>query len=95
MNLGQRETHWCAQCGQQRRFELLLIYKCWCLYWIFGVVTSRKYLKRCSACGSGWELDAKKVAPFVQPAIPFMQRFGLLSLVAAIALVIGVGAATR
>lgn len=94
INLSRRETHWCSNCGQQRPFSLFLQYACWRLYWIFGFVTSRRYMKQCSFCGGEWWLDSRKVDPSVHVPIPFMQRFGLLSLIAAIT-VVGIGSAVK
>jgi hypothetical protein len=85
INLGQCETQWCAKCGGQRPFSILFNYKCFRLYWLFGVVFSRRYLKRCACCGGGWQLDPKNIN--ARSPIPFMQRFGLLTLIAALAVI--------
>jgi hypothetical protein len=87
--LGQSELHFCQTCGQQREFQLTLTYMEWCLYWLFGIVTSRHYQMLCAACRKGWKLDHQKVEPFLsKPVIPFMQRFGLFTLIGGLALLI-------
>lgn len=87
--LGQSELHYCQTCGQQRRFRLTLIYIEWCLYWIFGIVTSRDYQMLCEMCRDGWKLETHKVEPFLsKPVIPLMQRFGLFVLLGGLAILI-------
>ncbi len=87
--LGESERHCCQTCGQQRRFQLTLTYMEWCLYWIFGIVTSRDYRMLCEVCRNGWQLEPHKVEPFLsKPMIPFMQRFGLFILIAGLGILI-------
>jgi hypothetical protein len=89
--LGQSELHFCQTCGQQRRFQLTLTYIEWRLYWIFGIVTSRGYQMLCEVCRKGWKLEIQKVEPFLpRPVIPFMQRFGLFTLIGGLAILIAV-----
>ena len=88
VNLGHTEMHLCPTCRQQRRFDLILVYKRWCLYWLFSFITSRKYRMVCEVCRKGWELRREKVEPYLADVhIPFMHRYGLASLAAALAAV--------
>jgi len=91
INLGRPETHSCANCGSQRPFSVLFHYRCFRLYWLFGVVTSKRYVKQCAFCGAAWQVDPKNVA--ARFPIPFMQRFGLVTLVTAVIVAIVAGAA--
>lgn len=81
VNLGRAETNKCLTCQQTRSFSLLLQYEYFHVFWLFGLVTKKKYFLACDACQRGWELDKKKVeARLTGSAIPFMRRFGLLLL---------------
>lgn len=86
VNLGHTEIHVCSNCRQERRFDLVLVYKRWFLYWLFGFITCRKYRMVCEVCRRGWELRREKVEPYVSEVhIPFMHRYGLASLAVALA----------
>ena len=78
VGLGYTETHPCATCEKDRPFNLLLQYRYFHLYWLFGMVTEKKYLLVCEVCRRGWELEKEKVGPVLQEVrIPFMRRYGL------------------
>jgi hypothetical protein len=88
VNLGHAEIHLCQTCRQQRRFDLTLIYKRGCLYWLFCFISSKKYRMVCEVCRTGWELRGAKVEPYLAKVhIPFMHRYGLASLAAVLAAV--------
>lgn len=88
VNLGHTEVHLCPICRQQRRFDVVLVYKRWCLYWLFGFITSRNYRMVCEVCRRGWGLRNDKVEPYLSAAhIPFMHRYGLATLAAVLATV--------
>jgi hypothetical protein len=89
-------TATCSKCNDTRPFRVFLSYSYMHLYWIFGAVLGRKYMAACTVCGQGFLLNKKQAkqtvgtnAPIVQGnPIPFMQRWGLATLVAALALFI-------
>ena len=85
VSLGEIPESNCARCGGFRRFRAVLNYSYFRLYFIFGVVTTRKYVAACSACGQGFLLDKDKTSQLVgKDPIPFMDRWGLGLLVASV-----------
>ncbi|HZU28193.1 MAG TPA: hypothetical protein VFA04_21870 [Bryobacteraceae bacterium] len=90
IDLGGHETRFCPRCAQEHLFRYALQYTCFRLYFIFGVVTSKHDLLLCTFCGQGWRLKAGEGVPSVRPSIPFMHRFGLLGLVTAVAILVGI-----
>lgn len=85
MDLG---THHCAQCGD-RPFRIFLNYSYFNLYWIFGLVTRRRYIAACTNCSRGTMLDKKQVQPLFAPnpikdPVPFMDKWGLAMLASAV-----------
>jgi hypothetical protein len=81
LNLGTVENRHCDVCEKNRPFNMFLRYRYWGLYWVFNVVTEKKYLLLCDVCQRGWELERSKVEGTLKSVpIPFMHRFGLLSL---------------
>ncbi|MGA3048516.1 MAG: hypothetical protein ABSD67_17925 [Terracidiphilus sp.] len=96
--LGELGTQSCARCGIARPFRAFLKYSNFHLYWIFGVVTSRKYLAACSVCSQGVIVDKNQLqlAPTAnEDPIPFMEKWGLGVFVAIIALVVSAVAMHR
>ena len=80
VDLGHQEAQQCTNCGQSRLFRTFLQYTSFALYWVFGVITERKYLKLCDVCSRGVEVP-KDQLPSYNPtpaSIPFMHRYGLL-----------------
>ena len=77
--IGERE---CPSYGTVRQVQLDLSYSFFALYWIFKRVTNKVYLLSCTKCRESWTLDDPgKVEDAVgKPPIPFMHRYGLLSL---------------
>jgi len=67
----------------------VLSYSYFKLYWIFGVVTGRRYLAACSICNQGTLID-KNQLPFspTTVTIPFMDQWGLAILGGILGLVI-------
>lgn len=82
INLGQGGTQHCEVCERERPFHYLLQYRYFHLYWVFGMVTQKQYLLLCDICNRGWKLNSGEVEKRLGKAlpIPFMQRFGLLTL---------------
>jgi len=97
INLGGQQAKPCATCGQERQFSLLLQYRFFALYYLFGVVTQKKYLLLCNICSRGWEMDDAKAleAQLTKSPIPFMKRYGLLVLAGIIVFFILVMSATN
>lgn len=89
VNLGVVEVTHCDVCEKDRAFNLILCYRYWGLYWVFNVVTEKKYMLVCDVCQRGWELDSSRVEEAIKSVpIPFMRRFGLLVF---IGIVVGIG----
>jgi hypothetical protein len=84
-------TYSCPRCGLARPFRAVLTYSYFRLYWIFGMVTGRRYLCACTICGQGSVIDRSQI-PFVpeHDPIPFMQQWGLALFLGAIALVVAI-----
>jgi hypothetical protein len=84
--LGRHETRHCETCEKERLFNLVLRYRYWHLYWIFALVTQKKYLLVCEICQRGWELPSRTVEEAIgRVPIPFMRRYGFVALVLVIA----------
>ncbi|MGA3346096.1 MAG: hypothetical protein ABSC76_14635 [Terracidiphilus sp.] len=83
----------CTRCGTSRPFHALLRYKEFHLYWIFGIVTSRKLLAACAVCNQGTAMEKQMLPPTVdQDPVPFMQKWGLGVFLGIVALIIAVAA---
>ena len=78
LSLGQDERE-CANCGRVQPFQLSLTYKFFHLYWIFRLVTKKKYWLSCVVCEQGLELESDKVESAMgKPPIPFWDKYGLV-----------------
>lgn len=94
--LSELGTQSCPRCSANRPFRAFLKYTNFHLYWIFGVVTSRKYLAACTVCNQGVVLDKNRLAPTAnEDPIPFMEKWGLGVFVAIIALIVFIVAMNR
>ena len=82
IDLGQHQIYQCGNCGQQRPFRLAFHYTFFRLYFLFGMVTSRRYIRQCSCCGKGWLQEPSRIGPERWPSIPFMHRFGFFIFIA-------------
>jgi hypothetical protein len=89
--LAEMGTYSCPRCGLARPFRAVLSYSYFRLYWIFGMVTGRRYLCACTICGQGTLIERTQIpnAPPSDP-IPFMQQWGLFLFLGAIALLVAV-----
>ena len=89
--LAEMGTYSCPRCGLARPFRAVLSYSYFRLYWIFGMVTGRRYLCACTICGQGTLIERSQIpnAPPSDP-IPFMQQRGLFLFLGAIALLVAV-----
>jgi hypothetical protein len=87
--LADMGTYSCPRCGLARPFRAVLSYSYFRLYWIFGMVTGRRYLCACTICGQGTLIERSQIpnAPPSDP-IPFMQQWGLFLFLGAIALLV-------
>ena len=93
LNLGEIGERECPSCGTVQPVQLDLAYGFFALYWIFKRVTKKAYSLSCTECGESWTLDdPRKVEATVgKPPIPFMHRYGLLSLGVFVALLVAAG----
>ena len=82
IDLGQQQIQYCGHCRQQRPFRLAFQYTFFRLYCLFGMVTSKRYIRQCSCCGKGWRQEPCRIDPDRRPSIPFMHRFGLFMFIA-------------
>ena len=76
---GYRE---CGNCGAECSSTMIVRYSYTNFYFVLGVVTGYEYFLACDDCDACLQLpkaEAKAIAPHVP--IPFMRRFGCLSLV--------------
>ena len=89
--LAEMGTYSCPRCGLARPFRAVLRYSYFRLYWIFGLVTGRRYLCACTICGQGSVIDRSQI-PFVpeHDPIPFMQQWGLAVFLGAIVLLVAI-----
>ena len=79
LNLGRLDERECSNCGRVQPFQLSLSYKFFYLYWIFRLVTKKKYSLSCVVCEHGWELESGKVESAMgKPPIPFWDKYGLV-----------------
>lgn len=81
LDLGKIEPTYCEFCKQERPFRGQLTYGIFGFFWVFLMVTSKKYWLICQSCGERYRAGPQEVAslrPLAQ--IPFMDRFGLLVL---------------
>jgi len=68
----------CTLCNRAGSLQLFVKYSSVHLYWIFGVITSRKYLAACSSCRGGARVDKHEIEHVITSnPIPFMDRWGL------------------
>lgn len=89
ITLDMHGTRHCESCDQDRSFSVVLQYRYWGFDWIFNFLTMRKYIMRCDACENGLELDRKAVeAKLDGVPIPFIHRYGMLTLLELIALLL-------
>jgi len=83
---GPAGTELCATCGQSRPFRWKLHYQLNHLYYVFGFVSGKQYLRACEVCGRGAVHPAAEVeASLGKSAIPFMDRFGCLAALGGVA----------
>ena len=85
LSLGAMGAQPCAQCGFLRPFTMMLNYSYFCLYFIFGVITRRRYIAACNVCGRGAAMDKSQVKSVIRErSVPFMDKWGLAVLMSAI-----------
>lgn len=94
--LGELGDQSCPRCGGFRPFRAVLSYKYFHLYWIFGLVTGRKYIAACNGCGQGALLESSQVAHLnPDEKIPFMEKWGLGIFLVLIAVILTFAAVRR
>ncbi|PPV08572.1 hypothetical protein XbrCFBP1976_02145 [Xanthomonas bromi] len=88
--LGAADNAHCDQCAQQRSFRNVLHYRYAHLWYLFGWVTKKRYLRVCDGCNHTTVLETKTFeASRGKPPIPAYRRFGgmvLLGLIAVVAI---------
>ncbi|MBB5864580.1 hypothetical protein [Xanthomonas sp. 3058] len=91
--LGAANTANCSQCGQERSFRNVLHYRYAHLWYLFGWVTKKRYLRVCDGCNHTTQLDTKTFeATLGTSPIPAYRRFGGLVLLCLIAALVAFGA---
>jgi len=81
MNLGAMDRRRCDTCEATQPFSIVLQYRYWALYWIFSLVTEKRFLLVCDVCHRGSEIEAAAIEQLLAAdPIPFMRRFGVLVL---------------
>jgi len=77
VDLGFVESKVCANCEKTRPFKLILQYCYSHFFFIFGWLTSKKYLLLCEECQHGESVDSNQIeATLDRHPIPFMRRYG-------------------
>ncbi len=85
VDCGPSRSEYCSVCERERRFNLILQYRYWGIYWIFNCVTEKSYMWLCDICSRGQELESAEVEAILGgSAVPFMHRFGCLVFIGAI-----------
>jgi len=88
VNLEHREYHHCATCGRTRKFQAVVQYRLFHLYWLLGFIAGKRYMMLCDVCRLGWYLDADRIEPFLEKRpIPLLHQYGLFGSVIAIAII--------
>jgi hypothetical protein len=83
--LGDVGTRPCPICQADRSFKNVVAYRYFHIWFLFGMVTSQKFLEMCTICHRGREIAAENFRALMSGSpIPFMRRFGLLILVAVV-----------
>ena len=81
LDLGVVDHRYCNTCRGIRPFKIILQYRYFHIYWIFGWIMSKEYVLACDFCYKGWILKPSEVEKnFFRHPIPFMRRYGLLFL---------------
>ena len=91
--IGEYGTRACPACRQDCAFTLILEYCYIHLYFIFGMVTRRKFLEVCKCCGNAWPVPRGEIPSMrlvERKLVPFMRRWGLLILL--LLIIAGLGA---
>jgi hypothetical protein len=80
--LGDIGVRPCPVCQAERFFKNVIAYRYFHIWFLFGMVTSQKFLEMCTICRRGREIASENARNLVSGSpIPFMRRFGLLILV--------------
>ena len=86
VNCGPVRSQHCDICEKERQFNLILEYQYWGIYWIFNFITEKHYSLLCNICSRGRKLDSEEVESHLEEnPIPFMRRYGCLTLLGIIA----------
>jgi hypothetical protein len=80
IQLGDAGTQVCPICRETTEHSYVLGYRYFHLYYIFGVVTERRYACLCRRCNNGAAVERKDLpSQFAHTdPIPFLRRYGLL-----------------
>ncbi len=89
VDLGPAANGECSNCGLERPFRWQLRYDVHHIYYAFGFVSGKRYLRACEICGCGEPQPAAQIeASLGKSVIPFLDRFGLLTVVGGLAAVV-------
>lgn len=79
----------CPKCAKIQVFHDALQYRCIALYYVFGVTEQKKYMSICQVCNYRIDLKKDEIQPSLERLpIPFLDRFGCLSLLVTIGLTV-------
>jgi len=94
IDLGPIHSQDCEVCQKEQPFRLRLLYRYEHLFFVFGNIRAKSYVIVCEACGTAYRVPrriALKLGRLEREPIPFMRRYGCLTVFGAFLLVAGLG----
>jgi hypothetical protein len=85
---GDAADQHCHNCGRDCPHSIMVRYSYTDFYWVLGFVSKTEYFQACDRCNASIQLpkaEAKAICPHLP--IPFMRRFGCLSVIAVFGLI--------
>jgi hypothetical protein len=77
MDLDETEKRYCPACNKERPFRTTLSYTFTHFFYLFGVVSNKRYFHVCEICRQGNELNSRLFeSGFEKSPISFLHRFG-------------------
>ena len=89
VDLGPAGSGECPTCGLERPFRWQLRYRVHHVYYAFGFVSGKRYLRACEICGRGEPQPPAEVeASIGKNVIPFLERLGCLAVAGGLAAIV-------